>query len=243
MSFLPRPRPVLPPDALPVAQVLSLVPGRAHEFCGRARRVLALWAIAAHAPKGPVLWFRLRWDRDRFCPQGVLPWLDPDRLIMGYAPRASDILACAEDALRSGACAAVVADLPEPPGLVPLRRLHLAAAEGVGRRRSRDPAASLHALVLTPGQGGAPGVETRWHMAPCPAPRALPDELVQPAWTLARLRARLAPPADWHVDADMHAHPRGTAAGTARAASSCTLPGADLPGASRSPSGALYPRA
>jgi protein ImuA len=193
-------------DILPVtsvAQHLTLAPGRAHEFCGPARRVLALWAMA----KGTTIWVRLRWGSDRLYPHGMAQWADPSGVIIVNAPRPSEVLACAEDALRSGACTLVVADLLEPPALTPLRRLHLACAEGLARRQTRDPAATLRALVLTPGMGGAAGVESRWHLAPCP-PRAAPhDDPVQQAWTLRRLRARMAPPACWHVDANLCAHP------------------------------------
>jgi protein ImuA len=191
------------PPQTPVAQHLTLAPGRAHEFCGPARRVLALWAMAT----GTTIWVRLRWGSDRLYPQGMAQWADPSGVIIVNAPRPSEVLACAEDALRSGACAQVVVDLLDPPALTPLRRLHLACAEGLARRQTRDPAASLRALVLTPGMGGAAGVESRWHMAPCPPRNAPHDDPVQQAWTLQRLRARMAPPARWHVDADLRACP------------------------------------
>jgi protein ImuA len=85
--------------------------------------------------------------------------------------------------------------------------LHLAAENGLARRRARDRAAFLHALVLTPGTGGAAGVESRWHLAPCAAPGTRAATPVQPAWRLQRLRARMAPPAAWAVDAQLQATP------------------------------------
>lgn len=174
--------------------LLALVPGRAHELCGPARRVLALWVAALHAPDAPVLWLRPRWGTDRLYPPGFAPWIDPARLILAQGAKAADILACAEDGLRSGACGLVIAELAAPPDLTPLRRLHLAAAEGLARRRTRAPQADLLALVLTPGAGGTAGVESRWHLAPCPAPEGM-------AWHLSRLRARMAPQASWQVTA------------------------------------------
>ena len=45
-------------------------------------------------------------------------------------------------------------------------------------------------LMLTPGDGGAAGVESRWHMAPRHAPGV-------EAWALSRRRARTAPVKDW----------------------------------------------
>jgi protein ImuA len=45
-------------------------------------------------------------------------------------------------------------------------------------------------LILTPDDGGATGVETRWHMAPAHA-------LHTDHWRLERRRARTDPPAAW----------------------------------------------
>lgn len=199
---------VLPhPSAVPLAQVLRLVPGRAHEGCGPARRVLAAWMMAQLAPDAPVIWIRPRWNPDRLCPQGLRVFASPDALIIVEPARASEILACAEEALRTGACALVVAELPDPPAMTPLRRLHLAAEAGLGRRRSAQRQAGLTMLLLTPGAGGTPGVESRWHLAPVPAPRAPHDPSVEPAWRLGRLRARMAPPAAWEIDAALRATP------------------------------------
>ncbi len=179
----------------PLDAVLTLAPGRAHELCGPARRVLAAWVMAGQAP---VLWLRLRHDRDRLCPQGLADWTAPDGLILAEAGQTPELLGCAEDALRSGACALVVADLPGPVALTPLRRLHLAAEDGQARRRTQR-AAGPRALVLTPEGGGTPGVESRWQLTPCPAADSPPDDPVRPAWQLTRLRARMAPPACWQV--------------------------------------------
>jgi protein ImuA len=76
----------------------------------------------------------------------------------------------------------VVADLPSPPGLTPVRRLHL-AAEAAGT-------APL-GLLLCPDIGGAAGIETRWHMAPAH------EGSTAPRWRLERLRARALPPKAW----------------------------------------------
>jgi hypothetical protein len=46
--------------------------------------------------------------------------------------------------------------------------------------------------ILTPGEGGAPGVESRWRLEP--AHRAGGE-----GWVLSRLRARDGGPGDWAV--------------------------------------------
>ncbi|NBB98531.1 MAG: hypothetical protein GVY34_10260 [Alphaproteobacteria bacterium] len=178
-----------------LAETLVLAQGRAHEFCGPARRVLAAWVMGWDAP---VLWLRLRHNPDRLCPQGLADWAAPGGVILAQAPRMSDLLGCAEDGLRSGACALVVADLPEPVAMTPLRRLHLAAEEGCARRAN----GGVRALVLTPGDGGTPAVETRWHMAACPARDVSATSPVGAAWQLTRRRARMAPMAGWCVQKD-----------------------------------------
>jgi protein ImuA len=171
-------------DTLPLlpggAGGLTLTPGRVHEFCGPARRTLAALALSAggQAAEG-VVWIAPSWAEEELMAGGLAAFLDPGRLLIVRGKSLPDLLWAMEEALRSGA-GAVVADLPEVPDLTPMRRLQLAAEAG-GR-------AAL-ALALTPGEGGAAGAATRWSLAPAPAD----------GWQLVRLRARLAPPAAWHL--------------------------------------------
>jgi len=86
--------------------------------------------------------------------------------------------------LRAGVVPLVVADLPGAPALTPVRRMHLAAESG-----SQTGTPPL-GLLLTPGNGGAQGAETRWHMAP-------DHEGEKRQWRLERRRARALPPQAW----------------------------------------------
>ncbi len=186
-------------DPDPLGDILTLAPGRMHEFCGPARRVLATWVMGRLSVGAPVIWIRPGWSAEHLHPQALRDWTSPEGLITLTPAREAEALGCAEEALRSGAVALVVVELASPPALTPLRRLHLAAGTGLARRRSGAASGALWGCVLTPEQGGTPGVESRWHLTPC----AAQDGSVTPAWRLERLRARMAPRAAWHIDADL----------------------------------------
>jgi protein ImuA len=192
----------------PVVRLLDcfeLVAARAHEVCGPARRRLALWV--ARGMDGPVLWVRAAWHPDRLHMAGVAGEIAPGRLVFVEARRGEDLLWCGEEALRAGAAPLVVLDLPEPPGLTPVRRLHLAAEQGL-EASGRAPLC----LIVTPGDGGAAGVESRWQLTPDHAGRG------GMGWHLRRLRARDAPPAVWPVVRDRTGEMRVTQAAEAEPA-------------------------
>ncbi|PZX16344.1 protein ImuA [Palleronia aestuarii] len=173
------------PDGIAFAPGLTLAPGRVHEICGPARRSLALRIAARMA--GPVLWILPEWSPVRPNPCGFARTLAPGRLVYATPDRREDLLWSMEQGLRSGVVPLVVADLPEPPALTPVRRLHLAAEAGAGTGGAGPPLG----LLLTP-EGAAPGVETRWRMAPDHRPG-------DRGWHLARLRARSAPEGEWRL--------------------------------------------
>jgi protein ImuA len=178
-----RQQPAVAP--FPGAPDIGLVQGRLHEAAGPARRTFACWLAARLT--GPVFWIAPQWTRERPNAEGMYPWVDPARLVFVAPTRAEDLLWVMEEVLRSGASALAIADLPALPGLTAVRRMHLAAETG-GRTGAHLPLG----LLLTPGEGGAPGVETRWHLRPR-------HEVGTDRWQLDRLRARAAPPASWTV--------------------------------------------
>jgi protein ImuA len=161
---------------------VRLATGRAHEACGGARRSFAM--LVAGAMTGSVLWIQPGWVPGRLNGAGMVGFADPGRFLFVYPRRPEDVLWTMEEALRSGAVPLVVADLVEAPGLTPVRRLHLAAEAG-GRRPL--------GLLLTPGDGGAQGIESRWRLEA--------DHGPGPGWRLSRLRARAEPPQTWRLSA------------------------------------------
>lgn len=165
---------------------LRLERTRVHEFCGLARRRLAL-AVAASL-QGHVFWIRPAWVPGGLNAQGVQALIDPSRLTFLSPKRPEDLLWCMEEVLRAGLVPLVVADLPGPPGLTAVRRLHLAGEVG-----AREGKLAPLGVLLTPEAGGAPGVETRWSLAPAHGPGG------QEGWQLERLRARMEPEKSWQL--------------------------------------------
>lgn len=165
---------------------LTLATARVHEVCGRSRRTLAM--AVAGAMTGPVFWIAPGWISDRPNTAAMGAFANPGRFTFLAPKRPEDVLWSMEEILRSGAVPLVIADLPAPPALTPVRRLHLAAETGAAEGR----VAPL-GLLLTPGAGGAGGVESRWEMVP----RHTRDG--EECWHLSRLRARTAPMKDWAV--------------------------------------------
>lgn len=164
---------------------LSLARARVHEAHGGARQLFAL--LLARAMAGGVFWIAPAWQGARLYGPGVANLgVDPGRITFVTAGHAMDLLWTLEEVLRSGAVPLVVGELPEPPGLTPMRRMQLAAEAGVAR------GAAPIGLILTP-EGGAAGAESRWRMAPDHTPG-------HSRWMLARERARSDPPAAWTVE-------------------------------------------
>ena len=177
------PRPI--PDVAFLGD-LALAPARVHEACGTARHTFAL--IVAAALRGTVMWIAPAWRPERLNAEGLARFVDPGRFLFVSPKRDEDVLWSMEEALRAGCVPLVVADLPGPPALTPVRRLHLAAETGAIEGNARPLG-----LLLTPGAGGAAGVETRWEMTPRHGPTGHRE------WALHRRRARMAPEASWRV--------------------------------------------
>ena len=161
---------IAPAPPLPLLRLgpgAALAAGRAHEVCGPARRVFAAMAAGA-CGAGAVLWIRGPEAEGRLDPDGLSAFFDPGRLLLVAPGRTAEVAWCAEEALRSGAVALVVAELAAPLALTPVRRLHLAAAAGTEAAAARGAPPPL-ALLLTAAEGGCQGVETRWRLSPAPS--------------------------------------------------------------------------
>lgn len=180
-----------PADALAPLPEVALTLARLHEACGPARYSFALWL--AHQVKGPLFWIAPDWGAAPLNPAGMAPFLNPGSVTFVSPRRPEEVLWTMEEVLRAGTVPLVVADLPGPPALTPVRRLHLAAETG-----AKASGMAPLGLILTPGEGGAQGIESRWHMAPNHRANA-------EIWSLTRLRARNAPPQSWQLTGLPHA--------------------------------------
>ena len=159
----------------------SLKRGRTHEACGPGARVFA----AAQA-RAPVIWIYPRHAPERLMPSGLARFLPPADLITAEGAREIELLWLAEEALRSGAAGLVVAELTEPLGLTPGRRLQLAAEAG-----------GATGLMLIRDGAGCNAAETRWHCAPEPGTGA---DSTRHRWSLIKNKSGTL--GEWTVDWD-----------------------------------------
>lgn len=191
----PQTRPLLPLPGLPGQ---GLARGRVHEFCGPAALALAAAVMGqegATQEGGAVIWIAPGWTNGRLHPPGLAAFADPGRAVFVLTRRPEEALWAMEEALRAGVAPLVIAEMAEPPALTPVRRLHLAAETGAEAARHLRLAAPLGILV-TAGDGGAAGIESRWHLSPRPSDPAQAAG-GRRLWHLERRRARTAPPAAW----------------------------------------------
>lgn len=174
--------------ALTLAEDIAVPLARLSEACGNSRRSFAMWL--ARLTRGPVIWITPSWQVDQLHADGMRDFTDPGRFLFVHPKRPEDILWSLEEVLRSGAVQLVVGDLPGLPSLTAVRRMHLAAETG-----AKEGQHAPIGLILTPGSGGAQGIETRWSMNP------QHDGSLR-RWELERLRARTRPPKSWQIAQD-----------------------------------------
>ncbi|WP_374765279.1 ImuA family protein [Yunchengibacter salinarum] len=188
----------------------ALADGALHELVapegnpGAASALVAgLAARIAARRAGPVLWvIPAEAARERGLPYGpglIQAGLDPARLMLVRPASRRDALWAMEEALGSGAVAAVLGEGVDT-GLTESRRLALAA------RTSGTPA-----LLLCHGAAPSGSVaRSRWRIASRPGHVAAAHRPLRPRYGLDLLRARTDRPHGWTVEGPAFAHP-GTA--------------------------------
>ena len=133
--------------------------------------------------------------------------LDPGRLVLVSAREGGEALRIVDEAVRSGAVCAVVAEAPRAA-----RKLDLAATQ---RLNLYGRQTSTLALLVSPDLDATSAAMTRWRVRACPshAPRAY---LGPPALDLELVRNRLGPTGrftvEWSSDDSAFRLPSGVAA-------------------------------
>jgi protein ImuA len=187
----------LPAGGLPLAALHEIAPGRPDWDDGPVTGFcLALLVRLAARRPGPVLW--LAAGGDLYAPGLAAFGFDPARLIEGRAKGDGEVLWAMEEGLRSGALAAVVAEVAELDATA-ARRLQLAAESGA------VPAFLLRRWSR-PGATVPIAAATRWRISAAPAASfALPDSGIaepRPRWQVELLRCRAGRPGNFLMEWD-----------------------------------------
>lgn len=133
--------------------------------------------------------------------------LDPERLVLVETARRNDTLWAIEEALRSGAPAAIVGII-DKLDLKFSQRLHLAALD-----------CGLPLLLLRPAHNlESSAAATRWRVGTAEAARDRFGLIVRPRWHLSLERCRNGRPGEWSVEYDHVAHRFSLAAALADSA-------------------------
>jgi len=181
--------------------------GALHEVAGPAADGFAavLGGRLAARVGGTVLWCMAGQGQGALHPPGLaMLGLAPARLLLVRCRNRADLLAAAEEGLRTAGLAAVVMETVRPPGMAVARRLQLAAESGGvtgfllcrpagGRHGARAPEDGTPA-ALPP----SPAV-SRWHVSPAPGGGGM-------RWRLSLLRCRGGGAGEWMVDWDEKTH-------------------------------------
>lgn len=148
----------------------------------------------AHAPGATILWALSKFDL--YAPGLEQVGLGPDKILYAQGRKDSEVLALAEDGLRDGALACVVAEVKAADQSA-TRRLHLAATDGgtpmllYRRHRARDrcpfdqPSSAM----------------TRWRIGCAPSGRLPHPGVGRAHWSVELVRQRNGNPFSLEVEA------------------------------------------
>ncbi len=157
---------------------------RTHEVCGPGAFAFS-FALAARLG-GKILWVREAWTTAQLDPNGVADFIDPAAVTLCNAKNQTEVLAVAEEALRSGAVPLVVMTLSQPIGLTEGRRLQLAARDGKST-----------GVAVIPDGMGSNAAETRWRCTPLYDANATFQDSTLQKWELIKNKSGTL--GVWHV--------------------------------------------
>lgn len=168
--------------------------GALHEVSGGAATGFVMAVLSRLA--GQILWCAGRSYGRPLYPPGLARFgVDPDRLVLARPGNNRDALWVAEEAMKSGALAAVVLEADFTVPLAASRRLQLSLE-----------ASSCLGLALYGGNedkiAGASAARTRWRVSPRPGHR----QHHGPSWHLELMRNKGGATGDWEVSWHDTAH-------------------------------------
>ncbi|WP_084294283.1 ImuA family protein [Leisingera aquimarina] len=146
---------------------------RTHEVSGAGAFVF-VFTLATRLG-GKLLWVREAWDTVQLNPNGFSDFIDPAAVTLCSAKDQKEVLAVAENALRSGAVTLVVMTLSQPIGLTEGRRLQLAARDGIST-----------GVAIIPEGMGSNAAETRWRCSPAYDASSPPQDSTLQKWELIK---------------------------------------------------------
>ena len=177
---------------------IYLKKGRMHEVCGPAR-VRIVTFIGAKT-KGLIVWIRPDWEDFIINVDSISHWFSPNQLLLINAKRKNDLFFATEEVLRSGISELTITELPQVPNSLQMRRIHLAITSGVQSNNEKKPLG----LILSPNEGGATSIESRWYISTLPYWNNLNKKEVHnlgQKWYVKRLFSRTEPTKEWSIEA------------------------------------------
>lgn len=174
-----------------------------HEAAGPAARVFAagLAGRAAALAGGPIVWIADRARESAIYPCGLKAVGVPAETLLYVTAPPREVAWAFEQALRSGAAGAVVAEATALPDFTRSRRLQLAARDGRALALLLAPDA-LASGGGTPRRAQASAAESRWLATPRPAA----GPWAPPRFRLELLRNKKGSSGAWEVEWHDEAH-------------------------------------
>tara|TARA_A100001011_G_scaffold166138_1_gene174854 strand:+ start:26 stop:700 length:675 start_codon:yes stop_codon:yes gene_type:complete len=171
--------------------------GRIHEICGPAKTRVAI--LVGAKTKGLIVWIRPDWENSIINTDSISNWFSPNQLLLINAKNKNDILFATEEVLRSGLSEVTITELPVIPSALQMRRIRLAITSGVKLNNTKKPLG----LILSPNEGGATNIESRWYASTLPCWYNLTNkenDTLNQKWYLKRLFSKTDPIKQWSIE-------------------------------------------
>ncbi len=167
---------------------------RIHQIFGPSR--IRMLLFLAQKISGPIFWIKSSDEKIFLHPDGISPWISPDRLIFTYAKNQIDKLWIIENIVESRSSKLIVANLNTAPDFSSIRRLNLAI-------KSNFPSINHPICILfTDSQIKITGVESRWFIKSVPSWNKFGDDplnLTREKWIFKRTYCRANSSSNWIV--------------------------------------------